>query len=274
MPGAKFPGTLSFSAKWSGHGHTKGGRSGTPYPAAPTPAPSPPWARPAVLSPGVTRTRAAFSRPSRQYLYSVEGSGRVLGRSPGSCPWTALVVQEQVRSPRLRVTPRLKRPEPPELVLPGRRGADVAGAVRAMTARAESGGGRVQRGKGVRGEGEPPAGGAGAGQGARGAAAAAAVSPRGGPPHHELPSLRPGLRRRSRLQLQLSSRAQPRGGQRSRTRKVSECQACGPHLCTNSCQLAGKRASQPEPASSGPGERGQSPGAGGPAPAPGASFAA
>lgn len=117
-----------------------------------------------------------------------------------------------------------------------------------MTARAESGGGRVQSGKGVRGEGEPLAGGAGAGQGARGAAAAAAVSLRGGPPHHELPSLRPGLRRRSRLQLQLSSKAQPRGGQRSRTRKVSECQACGPHLCTNSCQVAAPHwASQPEP---------------------------
>lgn len=72
--------------------------------------------------------RAALSLPSRQYLYSVEGSGRVLGRSSGSCPRTVLVVQEQVRSLRLRVTPRLKHPELPELVLPGRRGADVAGS--------------------------------------------------------------------------------------------------------------------------------------------------
>lgn len=73
---------------------------------------------------------------------------------------------------------------------------------------------------------------------ARGAAPAAAVSPHGA---HLAMSCSPCVRAlcgRSRLRLQLSSRAQPRAGQVSWTRKASECQACGPHLCTNSHQVA------------------------------------
>lgn len=91
VPGATFRATLSFSVKWSGHGHTKGGRSGTPCPAAPTPAPSPSRARPArgrvgaagLLSAGVARTRTAFILPSLPSISLFRG-----GQWP--CPWPVI----------------------------------------------------------------------------------------------------------------------------------------------------------------------------------------